>query len=128
MAVDTRRFAGNLGAGREWNFLRRDVSAHTKPRNHVAAAVVSGLDTIRDRHGRCHYDDSDRRGICALLHRVASHLRCGVYYSLSGLVRNNSPRGMKRLFPILAVLTAFFLAYATYQALRVAPTDALQGD
>ncbi len=35
---------------------------------------------------------------------------------------------MKRLFPILAVLTAFFLAYATYQALRVAPTDALQGD
>ncbi len=35
---------------------------------------------------------------------------------------------MKRLFPILAVLTAVFLAYASYQALRVAPADALQGD
>jgi ABC-type transport system involved in cytochrome c biogenesis, permease component len=35
---------------------------------------------------------------------------------------------MKRLFPILAVLTAILLAYASYQALKVAPTDALQGD
>ena len=35
---------------------------------------------------------------------------------------------MKRAFPILAVLTALFLAYAFYQALWVAPTDALQGD
>jgi heme exporter protein C len=35
---------------------------------------------------------------------------------------------MKRAFPILAVLTAFFLAYAFYQAMWVAPTDALQGD
>ena len=35
---------------------------------------------------------------------------------------------MKRLFPILSVLTAAFLAYALYQALVVAPTDALQGD
>jgi len=35
---------------------------------------------------------------------------------------------MKRAFPILAVLTAFLLAYALYQALVVAPTDALQGD
>jgi ABC-type transport system involved in cytochrome c biogenesis permease subunit len=35
---------------------------------------------------------------------------------------------MKRLYPILAVLTAILLAYATYRALRVAPTDALQGD
>jgi heme exporter protein C len=35
---------------------------------------------------------------------------------------------MKRAFPILSVLTAFFLAYALYQALVVAPTDALQGD
>src|ERR1700729_1407729 len=33
---------------------------------------------------------------------------------------------MKRAFPILAVLTALFLAYALYQALH-APTDALQG-
>jgi len=35
---------------------------------------------------------------------------------------------MKRLFPILSVLTAILLAYALYQALVVAPTDALQGD
>jgi len=35
---------------------------------------------------------------------------------------------MKRLFPILSILTAIFLAYALYLALVVAPTDALQGD
>jgi heme exporter protein C len=35
---------------------------------------------------------------------------------------------MKRLFPILSILTAIFLAYALYQALAVAPTDVLQGD
>ena len=36
---------------------------------------------------------------------------------------------MKKAFPILAALTAIFLAYALYLALRAAtPTDALQGD
>jgi heme exporter protein C len=35
---------------------------------------------------------------------------------------------MKRAFPILAVATAVLLAYALYQALVVAPTDAQQGD
>ncbi|MGA8867746.1 MAG: cytochrome c biogenesis protein CcsA [Candidatus Sulfotelmatobacter sp.] len=35
---------------------------------------------------------------------------------------------MKSAFPILAVLTALLLVYAGYQALVVAPTDALQGD
>jgi heme exporter protein C len=35
---------------------------------------------------------------------------------------------MKRAFPILAVLTAMFLIYAFFQALWVAPTDALQGN
>src|ERR1700683_2233214 len=35
---------------------------------------------------------------------------------------------MKRLFPILAIVTAVLLAYALYQALVVAPTDAQQGD
>ncbi|HEX4487633.1 MAG TPA: cytochrome c biogenesis protein, partial [Terriglobales bacterium] len=35
---------------------------------------------------------------------------------------------MKRLFPIFAVLTGALLSYALYQALVVAPTDALQGD
>ena len=35
---------------------------------------------------------------------------------------------MKRAFPILAVLTAILLACASYRALKIAPTDALQGD
>ena len=35
---------------------------------------------------------------------------------------------MKRLFPILSIVTALLLAYGLYQALVVAPTDALQGD
>jgi heme exporter protein C len=35
---------------------------------------------------------------------------------------------MKRLFPILCVLTVVFLAFAFYRALWVAPSDALQGD
>src|SRR3984893_6435869 len=35
---------------------------------------------------------------------------------------------MERAFPILAIFTALALVYAPYQALRVAPTDALQGD
>ena len=35
---------------------------------------------------------------------------------------------MKRLFPILAALTAVFLVYTSYQALFVAPADAMQGN
>jgi len=35
---------------------------------------------------------------------------------------------MKKAFPILAVLTALFLAYAFYQAMFIAPTDFAQGD
>jgi ABC-type transport system involved in cytochrome c biogenesis permease subunit len=35
---------------------------------------------------------------------------------------------MKQLFPILSVVTGLLLAYALYQALVIAPTDALQGD
>ena len=35
---------------------------------------------------------------------------------------------MKRLFPILAVLTALMLVYAVYQALVVAPTERTMGD
>jgi heme exporter protein C len=35
---------------------------------------------------------------------------------------------MKRLFPILAVLTALLLVYALYQALVVAPTERTMGD
>ena len=35
---------------------------------------------------------------------------------------------MKRIFPILAITAAILLVYASYRALRIAPTDALQGD
>jgi heme exporter protein C len=35
---------------------------------------------------------------------------------------------MKRLFPILSIVTVVLLAYALYEALVVAPTDAQQGD
>ena len=35
---------------------------------------------------------------------------------------------MKRAFPILAVVTAFLLAYALYQALVVAPTEQTMGN
>ena len=35
---------------------------------------------------------------------------------------------MKRLFPILSIVTVGLLAYALYLALVVAPTDAMQGD
>ena len=35
---------------------------------------------------------------------------------------------MRRAFPILGVLTAILLSYATYQGLIAAPTDQLQGD
>lgn len=35
---------------------------------------------------------------------------------------------MKRLFPILSIVTVVLLAYALYEALVVAPADAMQGD
>src|SRR5678816_3429640 len=35
---------------------------------------------------------------------------------------------MKRLFPILGVLTAFLLSYGLYQALVVAPKEMTMGD
>src|SRR5579863_3892311 len=35
---------------------------------------------------------------------------------------------MKRVFPILAVITALLLAYAAYEALVVAPTEQTMGD
>src|SRR5437868_15549437 len=35
---------------------------------------------------------------------------------------------MKRLFPILSIVTVILLGYALYQALVVAPADALQGE
>ena len=76
--------SGNLGTGGEWNIFRSHVVAHAQPRDHAAAAAVSGFDSGADCDGGRHDFDSHRRRIGALLPRVASHLRCGVYYSLSG--------------------------------------------
>ena len=86
VAIDADRGSRNLGAGGEWNIFRRHVAAHAQPRNHAAAAAVSDFHSGCAGHGRGHHGDSDRRGVGALLDRVASHLRCGVYYSLSGVV------------------------------------------
>ncbi len=121
------RAAGNLGAGREWDILCGDVIANAQPRNHAAAAAFSDFDPCGAGDGCRHNGCAYRRRLGAFLHRVASDLRCGVYYSLSGTFRNDSPRRMKRLFPILSILTAVFLAYATVPRTWVAPTDALQG-
>jgi heme exporter protein C len=56
-----------------------------------------------------------------LLQRVSAYLK-------QFCKRNKLKEEMKKAFPILAVLTALFLAYTFYQAMFVAPTDALQGD
>src|SRR3984957_19338497 len=115
-------------AGGEWNIFCCDVAANAKPRDHAAAAAVSDFDSGGSGDGCGNHVNPDRRELGTLLHRVASHLRCGVYYSLSGAIWNDFARGMKPLFPILSVLTAILLAYALYLALMVAPTDAQQGD
>src|SRR5208282_3169344 len=80
------------------------------------------------KHGRSYAHHSQRRGQPALLDRIASHLRCGVYYCLSGPVRDGVAGRMKKAFPILAVLTALLLAYAFYEAIWVAPTERTMGD
>src|ERR1700751_5722370 len=128
MAIDSACIAGHVGSGGEWNVLRGDVAAHPQPGDYAAPAAVSRLHSGGPGNGGGHDRGVDRRELGALLHRVASDLRCSVYYCLSGVVRNDLAGRMKRLFPILSILTAIFLAYALYQALRVAPTDALQGD
>ena len=86
MAVDSRRIAGNLGAGGEWHVLRGHVAAHAQPRTYATAAAVSGFHSRCARDGGRDDEHSHRREFRALLHRIASHLRCGVYYSLHRLV------------------------------------------
>ena len=86
VAVDSGGDSGNVGAGGQRNVFCGDVVAHTQPRNYVAAVVVPHLDPSRavDGGGYAHHSFRGRLG--ALLDRIASHLRCGVYYSLSGIV------------------------------------------
>src|SRR5581483_5102034 len=119
---------GYVGAGGERNVLCRDVIAHAQPRDHVALAAISDIDPGSTRNGGGNHSGFNRRELRSFLHRVASHLRCGVYYCLSGTFLDNFARGMKRLFPILSIVTVVLLAYALYEALVVAPTDAMQGD
>ena len=78
--------SGHMGSGSEWNVFRGDVVADAQPRDHAAAAAVSDLHSSGGGDGGGNHIDSDRRRVGALLHRVASHLRCGVYYSLFSLV------------------------------------------
>ena len=109
---------GNLGPGGEWHILCGDVVAHSQPRTHAPPAAVSHLYSRGHCHGRRHHVDSDRRRVGALLRSCCfSPTMLGIYYSLPGVVRHDSARGMKKLFPILSVLTALFLAYALYLAL-----------
>ena len=86
VAVDSGGAAGNLGAGGERNIFCGDVAAHAQPRADAASALVSGFHSRRAGHGRGDHKYSDGRESRSLLHRIASHLRCGVYYCLSGLV------------------------------------------
>ncbi len=48
--------------------------------------AVPDLDSSGVGDGRGNDRDSNGRELRTFLHRVASHLRCGVYYSLSGVV------------------------------------------
>ena len=89
LATDPGGDPWDVGAGGEWDLFRGDVFAHAQPRNHAAVAAVSHLDSSRAVHGGSYAHHSHRRRFGALLDRIASHLRCGVYYSLSGFVRNH---------------------------------------
>ncbi len=67
-------------------FLCGHVVTHAQPGADAASALVSSFDSRRAGHGRGDHKYSDGRESRSLLHRIASHLRCGVYYCLSGLV------------------------------------------
>ena len=81
VAIDSDSIAGNLGAGGERDLFRGDVTADAQSRDHAAVVAVSGVDSRSDRHGGRYHGHSHWGEFRSLLHRVASHLRCGVYYS-----------------------------------------------
>ena len=58
---------------------------------------------------------------------VACHVRCGVYYGLSGFSKRCCTRNEKS-FPHPRVSHGLLLSYALYQALVVAPTEQTMGD
>ncbi len=86
LATDSHCASGDLGAGREWDILRGDLAAHPQPGIDAAVAVVSDFHSGCARNGCGYHRDSHWRKFRALLDRIASHLRCGVYYCLSGIV------------------------------------------
>ncbi len=86
--------AGDMGAGGERYVLCRHVAAHPQPRDHAAAAAVSGLDSRVAGHGERHHGDFDGRTFGEVLDCVAYHLRRGVYYRLSAVVRTGVERRM----------------------------------
>src|SRR5262249_46211846 len=104
------------------------LGAHAKPRDHASFITVSDFDPGDPGNGGSDANSAGGRWLGEVLDRVASDLRCGVYYSLSGVIRDNSSRRMKRLFSILSFLTAVLLVYGLYQALVAAPTERTMGD
>ena len=98
--------AGDVGAGGERHVFRGHVAAHPQPRDHAAAASVPDLDSRAAGHGERDHGDFDRRALRQVLDCVACHLRRGVYYRLSAVIRTGVERRigtqrmkMKRLSP-----------------------------
>src|SRR5450432_1036873 len=128
MGVGSRGGPGNLGPGGEWDLLCGNLVAYSEPRDHAAIAVIPHFHPGIAGNGECNHQHSYRRRFVQVLDCIARRLRCGVYYRLSLSFRDSIAGGMKRAFPILAVLTALLLGYSFYEAMFVAPTDQMQGD
>ena len=79
--------AGDVGAGGEWHIFCRHLTAHPQPRDHAAAAVVSGLDP--GAAGMVNATTAILTGELSARFWIVllSHLRRGVYYRLSAVVR-----------------------------------------
>ena len=86
VAADRGRAAGDVGAGGEWNVLRRALDSHPQPRDHAAADSVSDFDSGAAGHGGCDYIDSDRRCLARLLDQDAGGLRYRVHRDLPDVV------------------------------------------
>jgi heme exporter protein CcmB len=76
-------------------FFCRHVATHSQPRDHAPVAAVSNLHPRPARHGERDHSDFDRRALGPVLDCVAYHLRRGVYYRLSALIRIGITRRMK---------------------------------
>ena len=74
------------------------------------------------------YINPYRRSFARFLDEDAAGLRCGLHPGLSAALRKCVERRMKRAFLAFIVLTVALLAFSTYQALFVAPTEQTMGD